>query len=93
MSVSMTVTWAASNHPNPIYYQLQYRLVGAKTWINARLTVSPVTSAVVSGLMPGSLYEFRHITTSAPTWKEISQPTQLRAGVPPGAPTGLKVSQ
>jgi hypothetical protein len=92
MSVSMTVTWPASQHPNPIYYQLQYRLVGAKTWINARWTTSPVTSAVVSGLLPGSLYEFRHIASNAPSWKEISQPTQLRAGVPPGAPTSLKVS-
>lgn len=92
MPVSMTVTWAPSTHLNQITYQLQYRPVGSGVWINAQSRPSPATSAVVTGLTVGTLYEFRHIASNSPLWSEISVPTKLRAGVPPNAPTHLKVT-
>lgn len=91
MPVSMTVSWAPSTHNNAILYQLQYRPLGATTWINARAAPGPGTSQILTGLQAGTSYEFRHIASN-PGWTEISIPTTLRAGVLPGQPTMLRVT-
>jgi hypothetical protein len=91
MPVSMTVSWPASKHANPILYQLQYRQLGATVWINARAHAGPAVLQTVTGLQPGTNYEFRHVA-SVTAWSEISVATTLRAGVAPGAPTQLKVT-
>lgn len=93
----MTVTWPPSQHANTILYQLQYRPLGAKVWINASVMAGPATMLRVTGLTPGMMYEFRHTASNGPHWSEVSVPTQLRApgpplGIIPSAPTNLRAS-
>jgi hypothetical protein len=91
MAVAMTVNWRPSQHVPQVDYLLQYRPKGATVWINAGSPVTGKTSLVVPGLVADTAYEFRCIASVA-AWSETSGLTELHTGIPPNAPTGLKVT-
>jgi hypothetical protein len=91
MSVSMTVNWKPSQRASQIAYLLQYRPKGASVWINATPAAVAQTSVAVKGLVADTVYEFRCLA-SVTGWTETSVLTELRAGVSPNAPTGLRVT-
>ncbi|MBC7535728.1 MAG: fibronectin type III domain-containing protein [Ferruginibacter sp.] len=83
-----TVSWAAVT--NAVSYAVDYKLNSSSTWTGFS-TAQTATSAVLTSLSSGSLYDWR-VTTTCATATGTAVAAQFTTLVPCTAPTGLASS-
>ena len=77
-STDATLNW--STVAGAITYNIQYRVMGSSTWIN---TISNTSSTSISGLTPGTMYEFQVQTVCSGGQSAFSSPGMFTTSTAP----------
>jgi len=72
-------------------YRVQYRVAGTQEWTRFFDSVSAVTGATITGLIPATEYQVRVRATSASGLGTYSAPVEASTASPPSAPRGAVV--